>query len=89
MPLVIVATADVVSVCLAVLVLRRRHPLWGRRRLRAGLPVWREPTPRVDPGFEHRPWTDRDSAFAQMEFGRRGQDGIPSIAFIAPQWSMN
>ena len=89
MPLVIVVAADVVSLCLAVLVLRRRHPLWGRRRLAAGRPVWREASPRVGPGFEHRPWNDRDSALAQMEFGRRGQNGIPGIAFIAPQWSMN
>jgi hypothetical protein len=88
MPLVIVVATDVVSVCLAALVLRRRHPLWGRR-LPAGLPVSPEPAPRVDPGFEHRPWTDKDSAFAQMEFGRRGHDGIPGVAFIAPQWSMN
>jgi hypothetical protein len=89
MPLVIVAAADVVSVCLAVLVLRRRQPPRGRQHLAASLPVWREPAPRVDPDFKHRPWTDRDVAFAQMEFGQRSQDGIPSIAFIAPQWSMN
>jgi hypothetical protein len=89
MVLVIVVAADVVSVCLAALVLGRRHPLWGRRRLPDGLLEWRQSGPRVDLGFEHRPWTDKDSAFAQLEYGRRGRDGIPGIALIAPHWSMN